>query len=582
MGALAGMTLRRLWWGGFVAFAFCGVLAASAQASISGRVLDDGTDAPVVGAVVRVQATDGPTTVTDASGQFTLAVAPTTSVNIGAALPYRHDQALNYLSNAAFAVNGQTDVEVRLPRLPVAQNSNYAPLNASVCGSCHDTHHEEWTTARHASAARNSWVLDLYAGTGTPGGSAGYIFKNLHDPGESGFCASCHAPMQDVFTPGQLAYDQISTQPGRDGVSCLGCHQQAQVNPAFINGIAHVDGKVSYRFPDDPTYVTSLYVFGNLPDVENTTMRNSYSPLFGTSLICAGCHQYNRPDNGAPGQNTYNEWLASPYAQPGPGLRTCQNCHMPNASGPGPIAATAGFDRPASQRHRHDFVGSTPTTLTAAILLNATASENAGQLLVNAQVENRGAGHSFPTGISIRNAILVLDVRANGQPLAQTGGPVVPFYGSDDVAGVQPGDLAGLPGKGFAKILQGRINDQGPVLRPVLFIDAESTLENTVIPSGTTDNSVYSFQLPPDIAVGTPITVEARLLYRRAFRALAVTKGWTETPSGGPIEIEVARQSLSLAAAGSAPASVPGPGTLPLVLLALGLFGLGAVLVRRR
>ncbi len=574
------MSQFQSWWRGLLAS--CLLFASiPAAAVISGLVIDEATKAPIAGALVRLQATDGPTVTTDANGAFTLNVEPANGANVGAAVPYNHASSVNYVTNAVFAVNGQTDVVIRLQLLPVAQNPNYNPPSATLCGACHDTHFEQWQGARHAGAARNEWVLDLFAGTGTPGGSAGYVFKNTHDPGETGFCASCHAPMQDVFTPGQLMYDAISTQAGRDGVSCLACHQQAHVNPARINGIAHVDGKVSYRFPLDPNYITGLYVFGNLPDVENGTMRNTYNTLFAQSLMCAGCHQYHRPDNGAPGQNTFLEWQASPYAQPGPGFRTCQNCHMPNEDGPGPIAATAGFDRPATQRHKHDFVGSTPATLSGAILLRATASESAGQLLVNAQVENRGAGHSFPTGFSIRNAILVLDVRADGQLLTQTGGPVVPFYGSDDVPGNQPGDLAGLPGKGFAKVLEGRINDQGPVVRPVIFIDAERASEDTVIPSGATDSSVYSFQLPANLPVGTEITVEARLLYRRAFRALAVTKGWTQTPSGGPIEIEVARQELTLASAGSSPTGVPGPGNLALVLLALGLFGLGAVLVRR-
>jgi len=569
--------------GFFAGVALLACLASSsANAVISGRVVDDQTDLPIAGVLVRVQASDTtPVVTTNANGEFVLNVEPAEPVNIGAAVVYAHGQAPNYVTNAVFALNGANDIEIRLSKLPTAQNTNYTPPNASLCGACHDTHYAEWQASRHFGAAMNSWVLDLYAGTGTPGGSAGYVFKDTHDPGESGFCAACHAPMEDVFTPGQLAFDAVSTQPGRDGVSCLGCHQQAHVDANQINGIAHVDGKVTYGFPDDPNYITGLYVFGNLPDVETSTMRNSFNLLFNESLMCAGCHQYNRPDNGAPGQNTYNEWLASPYAQPGPNFKTCQDCHMPNQAEPGQIASTSSVIRPASQRHKHDFVGSTPTTLTAAILLRTTASESAGQVLVNAQVENRGAGHSFPAGFSIRNAMLVLDVRANGVPLTQTAGPTVPFYGSDDVPGVQAGDLAGLPGKGFAKILQGRINDQGPVVRPVIFIDAESVFENTIIASGTTDSSVYSFQIPSNLAPGTEITVDARLLYRRAFRALAVTKGWTETPSGGPIEIEVARQNLSVIATGTTAAGVPGPDMRWLALLALGLLGFGAMLIRR-
>jgi hypothetical protein len=177
---------------------------------------------------------------------------------------------------------------------------------------------------------------------------------------------------------------------------------------------------------------------------------------------------------------------------------------------------------------------------------------------------------------------LVIDVRAGGVPLAQSGGPMVPFYGSDDVPGTQAGDLAGLPGKGFAKIMEGRINDQGPTLRPVLFIDAEATAEDTTIKSGTTDLSQYAFRIPPDLPIGTPITVEARLIYRRAFRALAVTKGWTQTPSGGPIEIPVASSQATLISAGTQPTGVPGPGPLALVLLALSLLGAGAVVTRMR
>ena len=40
--------------------------------------------------------------------------------------------------------------------------------------------------------------------------------------------------------------------------------------------------------------------------------------------------------------------------------------------------------------------------------------------------------------------------------------------------------------------------------------------------------------------------MDVKLLYRRAWRALAVTKGWTQTPQGGPIEIEVAGQQFQV------------------------------------
>ena len=119
-----------------------------------------------------------------------------------------------------------------------------------------------------------------------------------------------------------------------------------------------------------------------------------------------------------------------------------------------------------------------------------------------AEVANFGAGHSFPTGVSIRNAILLVTATLNGQPLPQAAGPTVPFWGSDNVPGDQPGDLAGFPGKGFAKILEGRINGQGPTVRPVLFIDAERVFSNTLIPSGATDTTTIEFQLPSGVPPG--------------------------------------------------------------------------------
>ncbi len=184
-------------------------------------------------------------------------------------------------------------------------------------------------------------------------------------------------------------------------------------------------------------------------------------------------------------------------------------------------------------------------------------------------VGNRGAGHAFPTGISIRNAILVIEVELDGQLLPQIDGPTVPFYASAG-AGQGPDDLAGRPGRGFARVLEGRINGQGPVVRPVLFIDAEGVYADTRIASGAEDLSHYRFLLPvlPDGL--HQATVRARLLYRRAWRELAQVKGWTVTPAGGPIEIEIAQQTLTLALGPSGPIErIPALNRWAVVALAL-------------
>jgi hypothetical protein len=161
-------------------------------------------------------------------------------------------------------------------------------------------------------------------------------------------------------------------------------------------------------------------------------------------------------------------------------------------------------------------------------------------------------------------------------------GPTIPFWADDNVPGKQEGDYAGEPGKGFARVLEGRINDQGPVVRPVLFIDGEAVYSETRIPSGAVDRTELEFALPPGAQAGDTVVVETRLLYRRAWRALAVTKGWTETPQGGPIEIEISStyDTIELTQGGGGvaiPATGPFGTTVLIILLAT-----AAVLVIRR
>ena len=212
-------------------------------------------------------------------------------------------------------------------------------------------------------AARNEWVLDLFSGSGTPGGGAGYVFRDTHDAGETGFCATCHAPMADVFNPGQTMLDEVSDAAGREGVSCVACHQMDSVDEGTstrsTSSASPPTASPRLGVPD------ASYVWGPLDDVTFKGMKASHSPLHRTSLLCAACHQYTNPDTGAPGQNTYREWAASSFAAPGPGQRNCQNCHMPAPTDDEPALhlRRRPADRPADQRRQHVFVGSTPDML---------------------------------------------------------------------------------------------------------------------------------------------------------------------------------------------------------------------------
>jgi hypothetical protein len=564
--------------------------AVPAGADIAGFVRLAGSGVPgtpIAGAWVHIQGDLGVsgTFSTAPDGAFTLAANPVGQVTLAASIPYSRGAASNYTIGAGYAFDGDTDVDIRLELLPAADNPAYVPADVSDCGGCHFERYSQWQTSHHAYTAGNAWVLDLFSGTGTPGGGAGYVFKNTHDPGETGFCATCHAAMQDLGAPGPqgIPLDEVDQPYGEQGVTCVTCHQMDSVDEGNINALHH-RGKATYRFPVAGAGVDTLqYVWGPMNDVTFEFMKASHSTLHASSRICASCHQYHNPATDAPGQNTYLEWQGSFYGQPGPGFRSCQDCHMPTLAGVGQNCEFGGPDRESAERHAHTWIGSTPETLAANLDL-ATGAEftPAGTVRVVARVDNFGAGHSFPTGISIRNAILWITATLDGQPLAQLSGPTIPWWGSDDVAGEQPGDLAGQPGKGFAKVLEGRINGVGPVVRPVLFIDAESVYSDTLIPSGAVDTAEVEFALPPGFFGAGNVEVTATLLYRRGWRALAVTKGWTVDAHGGPIEIEVARDELDVAVEGGTVLEIPAVSLRGLATMALALLALGAWNIARR
>ena len=555
-------------------------MACSLRADISGTVRDAQSLDPIAGAFVHLKGDGGTSGVnTGVDGRFTLTVNPAVPSEIAASTPYNRAAPINYLIGSSFASNGESDVLIKLDRLPATDDPSYTPASSLACSGCHPSIYSQWSSSNHANTAQNSWVLDLFSGNGTPGGGSGYVYRSSHNPGDTGFCATCHAPMAEVRNPGKVYLDEVSETGALEGVNCVTCHQLDAVDARNLNAL-HLLGKATYRFPLG-TSPPGDYVWGPLTDSTFARMQSSHSPLQGESLLCASCHQYDRPDNGVPGQHTYTEWQASSYSVPGPGYRSCQDCHMPAEAGLGSVCVFGPANRPGAERRQHTIIGSTPQMLQDNISLTAMAVDiGLGRIQVSADVKNFGAGHSFPTGIAIRNALLLLTARYNGVELAQVAGPTIPFWGSDDVPGNQPGDYAGHAGKGFAKVLEGRINGQGPVVRPVIFIDGERVFSNTAILSGATDTTAVVFELPPGVPAGAIVSVEAKLLYRRAFRSYQVSKGWTTSAHGGPIEIEVANRQFQVVTQGS-DLAIPTMERGMLLALALALAGLGVALVAR-
>ncbi|MCB1612109.1 MAG: hypothetical protein KDI60_10195, partial [Xanthomonadales bacterium] len=166
--------------------------------------------------------------------------------------------------------------------------------------------------------------------------------------------------------------------------------------------------------------------------------------------------------------------------------------------------------------------------------------------VVDAAVVNRVLGHNFPTGVDVRNAFLLVEATLDSVPMNQLEGDQLPFWVDDAIPGKQPGDFAGFAGRGYAKVLQGRIDGQGALLKPVPFIDAESVFSNTTIPPGATDFARFTFALPATAQIGQTIRVQAQIYYRRAWRAIAVTKNWVQNSDGEPWERLVTQTSADI------------------------------------
>lgn len=154
--------------------------------------------------------------------------------------------------------------------------------------------------------------------------------------------------------------------------------------------------------------------------------------------------------------------------------------------------------------------------------LDVYAERSRDQVHIRVQLTNSGAGHHIPTDSPLRNMILLVQaVDADGQPLMQTTGPVIPDYGG--VGDPAEGNYAGQPGVLYAKILADAFTGETP---SVAYWRPTRLVSDNRIAALDSDTSVYTFAVPADSG---RITVEVRLIFRRAFIALMRLKGW-DTP----------------------------------------------------
>jgi hypothetical protein len=377
--------------------------------------------------------------------------------------------------------------------------------SAGACGNCHPMIVSQWITNAHGLAVSNPRFFSLYNGTdltGTTPVTPGYV---RDFPGTAGNCANCHAPGWGL--DGYLTTDMNEARGViTAGIHCDYCHKVGDVylNPATGSVYDNAPGAQSQRVLRPPP--GGDIFFGPYDDIKDP---DTYLPLISDSQWCAPCHQFSMW--GTPIYESYEEWLASPFAAQG---ITCQDCHMPpNGDTTFALPDQGGLEHPPETIPSHLQLGATSEQLLQeTVTMTLGVRQAIDSLQVTVTITNTGAGHHVPTDYPGRHMILVLMAGdAQGRALAQRGGPTVPGWG---------GAQAGRPGTIFAKVLRDVHTGEAPV---VSYWRQTLIASDNRLPALSSDRSTYSFETPD---AGGQVTITAELRFRRAPWAILEAKGW--------------------------------------------------------
>jgi hypothetical protein len=186
-------------------------------------------------------------------------------------------------------------------------------------------------------------------------------------------CSICHMPIAryhsrlegksgQVFAHLPLSAMRPEDKEAADGVSCSVCHQ---ISPENLGTPGSLTGGFVVRGPLPDGTHAEFGPFEIDPGLRVVMHSSSggFQPAQGkhirSSELCATCHTLitkaldsNGKEIGSlPEQMPYEEWLHSDFSN----RRTCQDCHMPKASEPIPIARILSGARPDTAKH--EFVG---------------------------------------------------------------------------------------------------------------------------------------------------------------------------------------------------------------------------------
>ena len=153
-----------------------------------------------------------------------------------------------------------------------------------------------------------------------------------------------------------------------------------------------------------------------------------------------------------------------------------------------------------------------------AVTMIANVKFEDDKLIVEVKITNDKTGHHVPTDSPLRQLVLLVNVTdENDQPLTYIDGETIPEWGG--IGNPTLGYYAGLPGKGYAKILSElwtEIEPTGAYWNPTRIVS------DNRIAAFQTDISNYIFAAPVNGRANVKIT----LLFRRAFKDLMDQKDW--------------------------------------------------------
>jgi tetratricopeptide (TPR) repeat protein len=418
------------------------------------------------------------------------------------------------------------------------EDGNLIPVEqffpASRCASCHQDTHRFWSQSLHRNAAREPFYRE-----------SADILLRTRGIEFTRHCESCHTPValfSGQLTKGAGKNEAPFTPLDHEGVTCSVCHS---ITEARLDGT----GSFTIRRPalmatEDGTPVfgdfTDQQILADIPGHKRAVMR----PLLKQPEFCSTCHKVDAPPslNGYKhirGFSAYDEWQQSGASHESviPFYRReertdCRACHMPKVSSAIDRAAKNGVI--ASHRwlgantavplfyEEKNQVEATVQFLKQGVIevdlfsvrraatgemipldaLRNRVAINAGdELIVEVVVSNRNAAHTFPPEVRdlYETWVEFEAVDSSGRRMIHSG-----F--------VKPDGMLDESAHVYKQII---LDEQGRhITRHQIWTTNIKAYDNA-LPPGRSDIVRYSFRLPSDMRPNQPLTLRARMNYRR-------------------------------------------------------------------